>query len=225
MNIPRYLLTLPGLATAVVAAHLGQWGNAAAWHGTNSPNPDLGWTWKDATLVGGSVVDDHTSGTIFTQPINDLVANWYNATKVKPTKGSLANHSSNRVHYWEVNAGTNGYLGQTQPYSIEGYSSLQPCTTNGAPNGVCNKTNHRATYADINLNLARLGSGKDKGTDGNRRHTVGHELGHIYGLSHPSDCSPPSGSTYEAIVRQTGCGPLWTTVRGHDQKDIGVLYP
>ena len=221
----RLLLGVPGLVASILVGQFTSWGDVSAWHGTNNPNPDMGWKWKDAKLIGGAVADDHTAiSSVYEQPIIDLIDDWRNKTDLAPTRGLVANHASNRIHYWDVNVGPNGYLGKATTYSIEGYSSLQLCVPGTST--PCNKTNHRATYADINLNIYRLGPGKDFGTDFNRRHTIGHELGHPFSLTHPTDCVfGPVPVLEEAIMRQTACPPVFDNVRGHDEKDAAILYP
>jgi hypothetical protein len=220
---------LTGLLASIGLAQALDWGSAEAWHGTNDPYPDSGWTWKDAKLVGGAVTDDHTlwdyAGPYIIARVND----WYNTTAVKPTNGNVADHASNRVHYHSERLGTVlAPIGRANEFSIEGYGQLTACRTvpGGPPSGNCNKTNHRATYADLDLNDELLGPGKNLATDSNRNHTIGHELGHIFGLSHPTDCNEPVGAVYEAIMRQTACEPpLYGNVRGHDAYDVAFLYP
>jgi len=227
-------LGLPGLVLSIGFGQLLNWGDAQAWHGTNNPNPDFGYLWKDAKLIGGAVTDDHTVanwgyGPIIINRVND----WYNTTGVKPTNGTVADHASNRVHYHSVRVGTGAgsFLGKTSSYSIQGYASLQPCfNSDGSLSGLCNKTDHRATYADIDINDDLLAPGKQFGNDVERNHTMGHEMGHIFGLTHPTDCIFPSGAQYEAIMRTTGCAqdagvPVFQNVRGHDAFDTAILYP
>jgi hypothetical protein len=224
---------LTSLLASIGIAQALDWGSAEAWHGTNAPNPDLQYVWKDARLIGGAVTDDHTLWDYAGAHIIARVNDWYNTTAVKPTNGSVADHASNRVHFHSERLGSfSGILGHAEVYSIEGYSSLTRCNYRlGGLTGDCNKTNHRATYADLNLNDELIGPGKQFGNAPNRNHTIGHEMGHIFALSHPMDyCGPPptapSSPEKEAIMRTTACSnPLFENVRGHDAYDIAILYP
>lgn len=81
---------------------------------------------------------------------------------------------------------------------------------------------HRATYADIVLNWRLLGPWMPFGTDFYRRHTIGHELGHPFSLSHPEDCGDSASG--QAIMRQAVCPPVFSDVRAHDKKDAGIRY-
>lgn len=195
--------------------------SARADHGNNAPSPDLGYVFQNGNVSGWAVADDHTpDGSVYEDRIIYRIADWNSYSELKPTRGYVANHSSNRIHFWQEYLGVNGYLGAAWTYSAEGYSSLTACFTSGGYlSGYCNKTTHRATYVDIDLNHDLMADGASYGTFLERNHTVGHELGHVFGLSHVI-CSDSNA----AIMKITGCGNVQAFVQTHDIADANRLY-
>lgn len=190
-------------------------------HGNNQPSPDLAFNFQNGNVSGWAIADDHTpTGSVYEERITFRINEWNSLSEVKPTRGYVANHSTNRIHFWQVNLGTNGPLGRALMYSNENYSTLQPCTdASGALTYLCNKTDHQATYADIDLNHDLMADGSPYGTFLERNHTVGHEIGHVFGISHLV-CN--DGST--GIMKVTACGNVQAFVQSHDVLDANRLY-
>jgi hypothetical protein len=85
------------------------------------------------------------------------------------------------------------YQAYTNPYNAEGFLCY---VFQGVPTGSCNTTDQRAASSSIQFNtLVQPWS--------NLLWLTRHELGHVFGLFHPTDCQNPAVPL--TVMFETGC--------------------
>lgn len=118
-------------------------------------------------------------------------SNWYNTpTRAYPYR--TTNYSISRIDFYQGNYGTSWW----------GASVNHPCSGSGCS----------YTWSDNYLN-AQLLNGQSSFT---RTKVATHEMGHGFGLQHPSCC-------FTSVMNQGGLS--YNTPQTHDINDFNALYP
>lgn len=160
---------------------------------------DLGWLWY-STSASNQLVHDHASSP-WNAAVSAAVVDWANNTNLSPSVVSL--QTTAQIHYYSGNYGNSGWLGKANVYS-----GSNICADDSGITGNCNKTTNKADSAILNLNSYYwdnwAGLGFPSGTEVyHRQRTSSHEMGHVWGLSHPDqECLSP---TTLAVMKPSGC--------------------
>ena len=113
------------------------------------------------------------------------------------------------MEYISSDFGDTGWYGVSYVYS-NNYTCLSPTQS---PPGNCNKSSEPATTAIFYLNTFY----SDAEALALRPQVAAHELGHAFGLKHPSSC--------ESILMDSGsCQPHADSVQTHDAELVDLLY-
>lgn len=176
---------------------------------------DLGYKWGNNT-ASASNADDHTPpANGWTAAIAAAVADWNNSTALNPNMQPTTN--PNEHHYFDGNYGNNGWFGAANVYS-GGTLCGSPGT---GVTGLCNKTTVTANNAIYNLNNYYFSPWAGSySIVYEKQGTAAHELGHAYGLSHPT-CGDA------ALMSVSGCWypsqPPNNGVVAHDVGHVNAL--
>jgi hypothetical protein len=169
---------------------------------------DNGFKWFSNAAIYENVLNSTYSPNGWA--VSSAASDWDSNTLLFTSTASATFYEIEMV---EETYGDTGWLGAAYVYS-NNYTCLSPSVS---PPGGCNKTTEPATTAIIQLNLYY-----DEPADVALRPQVSkHELGHPFGLDHPSD----KGFGCESIIMDSGdCQPHASSVQPHDAFMVDLLY-
>lgn len=185
-------------------------GVAALGHAQAHPlSNDFGFKWFN--ISPAYIQYDAPVSSQWQAPVSAGAGNWYNQTKIKI-------YHPYTPEYFEIYFYNGSYPVNMGLGFVSVYSNTSTCILQGAwfP-GACNKSNNPATTGQVYLN-------DTQSTDiYTKQRTAAHEIGHVFGLSHP-DCSDG------VLMSPTAC--WWPTavpptngLTAHDIAHINNIYP
>lgn len=181
---------------------------ALVWDGPNKAlahTSDLGFSWFNNAYIYENIYDSSGGGG---WAVSSGISDWYSNSLLWVNLDSNATYYE--IEYVAANFGATGWLGAAYVYS-NNYTCVSPSQ---APPGNCNKSSEPATTAILYLNNYY----STAGDLAKRPEVSAHELGHVFGVSHPP-------SSCEGILMDSGgCQPHASSVQAHDAELIDLLY-